>query len=468
MARPKLKNIDPTLIDAEGRFREDYGDLDDLKESITEKGVIQPITVRDSSTEGRYQLLAGGRRLRATLELGLRFIPCLLRVAEEDMVEVDSREIELLENIERKDFTWQERSRLVDCINKLYTEKTGGNWSGRKTADLLGRSHGGVNRQLQLASALDAVPVLGECKTEDEAFRKMKKLEEAVLMKQLEKRLQGQATLLSEAVDSGEVTQEEIDASPSKQAIQHYDHAKNHYIVGDTFAGLREYIELQKGNSPIYFIDSDPPFAVDLLSQKKGITVNEALEKYVEVAAAEYEEWLNKLCPLLYDAAGKHCWMTFWFGPTWDREVREALTNSGWHVDHIPAVWVKGEEESEGSGQTASPDTYLARATEFFYVCRKGDPVFNNQGVTNVFSHRPLSGKRKYHPTQKPVTLYKSILETFSLPSAITLIPFLGSGSALKAAYATGRTGFGWELNESNKTPFLATLGELVENNWEE
>ncbi|NOY76588.1 MAG: ParB/RepB/Spo0J family partition protein [Calditrichaeota bacterium] len=80
--------------------REDYDpqSMEDLKHSIAEKGVIQPVTVREKGN--RYELIAGERRLRAVKELGYERIPAFI-------IEVDTDdemlELALIENIQRED-----------------------------------------------------------------------------------------------------------------------------------------------------------------------------------------------------------------------------------------------------------------------------------------------------------------------------------------------------------------------------
>ncbi len=71
--------------------------LDELKRSIQEKGVIQPITVRRH--EGAYQLISGERRVRAARAAGLRRIPAyVIRVrSDEEMLE-----LALIENLQRE------------------------------------------------------------------------------------------------------------------------------------------------------------------------------------------------------------------------------------------------------------------------------------------------------------------------------------------------------------------------------
>jgi len=71
--------------------------LDELKRSIQEKGIIQPITVR--RVERRFQLISGERRVRATREAGLTHIPAyIIRVASDE----EMLELALVENLQRE------------------------------------------------------------------------------------------------------------------------------------------------------------------------------------------------------------------------------------------------------------------------------------------------------------------------------------------------------------------------------
>ncbi len=73
--------------------------LAELKNSIDEKGLIQPITVRRME-DSTYQLIAGERRLRAVQELGFEFIPAYILDIKTDE---DMLELSLIENIQRED-----------------------------------------------------------------------------------------------------------------------------------------------------------------------------------------------------------------------------------------------------------------------------------------------------------------------------------------------------------------------------
>lgn len=79
--------------------REDFDPqaLDDLKKSIKEKGVIQPITVRRA--EYGYEIIAGERRVRASMEIGMAKIPAYILDISTD---AEMLELALIENVQRE------------------------------------------------------------------------------------------------------------------------------------------------------------------------------------------------------------------------------------------------------------------------------------------------------------------------------------------------------------------------------
>lgn len=72
--------------------------LGELADSISEIGIIQPITLRKIN-EDEYQIIAGERRYRASLKAGLKSIPAYIRTADDENV----MEMALIENIQRED-----------------------------------------------------------------------------------------------------------------------------------------------------------------------------------------------------------------------------------------------------------------------------------------------------------------------------------------------------------------------------
>ena len=110
----------------------------DLVSSIKEKGVLEPVLVRPSGE--KYQIIAGERRYRASVEAGLSQIPCV-------EIDVDDRgvlEISLIENLQRRDLhPFEEAEGLSRLSEKfLYTHE--------EIASKLGKSRTSVTETLTL------------------------------------------------------------------------------------------------------------------------------------------------------------------------------------------------------------------------------------------------------------------------------------------------------------------------------
>jgi len=430
----KLQMVPIKDITVGTRFRKKYEKkaLEDLIESIKEKGIVQPITLNKDLV-----LQAGGRRYVAAMAAELTEVPALIRDTTD---ELDLREVELLENIQREDLTWQEEAALYDEIDRLFREKFKGKkkWSGRKTAEEIGESSGNVADNLKLAKALKAVPELSFCKSKKDALK---------LLKKADKHIQVQEAVAEQK------------ERMKKEAHTYVEYAENHFKIGDCREGIQDLIDMYKewkSPSKIGLVEVDPPYAIDLeeIKKKEGITSAE-LAKYKEISKEQYPTFLEQVCRLIYSVSAPDSWTIFWFGPTWFCEVKHALCSAGFEVDDIPGIWVKGNEDSEGHGQTNQPGIYLARAYEPFFIARKGKPEVHKQGRSNVFNFKPVPNQSKYHPTQRPIALMEEILQTFATPGTTVMIPFLGSGVTLQAVYRNHMQGFGWELNAHNKEHFL-------------
>lgn len=422
--------IELSQIDDSDRARNDYGkeaEWEDFKQSIAAKGVIQPITVEvvdDGLSPRHYKLLAGGRRVRASRELGHSTIPSLVYASSGV---VDSLEIELFENIHRKALSWQEEAKLVDAIHALEQEKDP-DWSQRDTAKLLDRSVGGINRKLEVAHFLKDMPELGKLETEDDAVKAIRKMEERLIIKELARR-------------------QKTESSPILDLVRISD---GHYRIGDAIEGLRG---LPDNCHAFKFIECDPPYAIDLHAVKEGVET----ENYSEIPAEKYTAFVSELATELYRVAAPDSWLIFWYGPTWHCMIASVLTAAGWQLDEIPGIWIKG------SGQTRQPNINLARAYEPFFICRKGNPVLHKPGRTNTFAYAPVPSKEKTHPTQRPLELMIELLDTFTFPGHAVLVPFLGSGVTLLAAYAKDVVGVGWDLSQEHKDRFLLRVQGLAE-----
>ncbi len=96
VAEVKIENIDANPYQPRTIFDEEA--LNELATSIKEIGIIQPITVREKEN-GKYQLISGERRLRASKIAGLKKLPAYIRKADDQ----NMLEMALVENIQRED-----------------------------------------------------------------------------------------------------------------------------------------------------------------------------------------------------------------------------------------------------------------------------------------------------------------------------------------------------------------------------
>ena len=114
------------------------GDLAELALSISQVGVIQPLSVR--RTPAGWELVAGERRLRAAKMAGLPCVPCLSVEADEET----SALLALVENLQRKDLdVWEEAAALRQLIQ-------GHCLSQEEAARKVGKSQSAVANKLRL------------------------------------------------------------------------------------------------------------------------------------------------------------------------------------------------------------------------------------------------------------------------------------------------------------------------------
>jgi ParB family transcriptional regulator, chromosome partitioning protein len=120
--------------------RQALGDLDELTASIREKGVLEPLLVRQVGSH--YQIIAGERRYRAAVEAGLGELPCIVR----ETSDAEMMELALVENLQRKDLTpFEEADGL-----KVLADRFG--YTHESLAEKLGKSRTTVTEALSLAA----------------------------------------------------------------------------------------------------------------------------------------------------------------------------------------------------------------------------------------------------------------------------------------------------------------------------
>jgi ParB family chromosome partitioning protein len=125
--------------------RQVMGDLSELISSIVEKGIIEPLVVRQRGD--RFQIIAGERRYQASVQAGLRELPVVIR--EVDDTEVI--ELALIENLQRKDLTPFEEAEALHGL----ADRCG--YTHEDLARRLGKSRTSVTESLSLAGMPEEV-----------------------------------------------------------------------------------------------------------------------------------------------------------------------------------------------------------------------------------------------------------------------------------------------------------------------
>jgi ParB family chromosome partitioning protein len=136
-----IERIDPNP----DQPRQVMGDLSELIASIAEKGIIEPLIVRQRGE--RFQIVAGERRYQASVRVGLRELPVVIR--EVDDTEII--EVALVENIQRKDLGPFEEAEALHSL----TERC--HYTHEDLARRLGKSRTAITESLALASMPDDV-----------------------------------------------------------------------------------------------------------------------------------------------------------------------------------------------------------------------------------------------------------------------------------------------------------------------
>ena len=132
----RTDELQPNPVQPRTVFDEDA--LAELAESIRSYGILHPLTVRRRA--GRYELVAGERRLRAAKLAGLREVPCVLM----DVNMEDAGLIALIENLQRRDLDFLEEANGIRQLIRMF------GMSQEEAARRLGKSQSAVANKLRL------------------------------------------------------------------------------------------------------------------------------------------------------------------------------------------------------------------------------------------------------------------------------------------------------------------------------
>jgi ParB/RepB/Spo0J family partition protein len=449
----ELIEINPGAIKVEKRARRDLGNLETLKHSIQNLGLLNPILINSE-----HQLIAGERRLRACMELNLptivaRIIPDLSK--DKEMV------IERIENVARKEFTWSEELMLRYKIH-LYWVENNTKWSIKKTAKEFNCSDGGLATDFVLADGIIRYPNLKLIDYDSksrakETYKKIINETKAMVevksnfseeeQERIAKLMQGDTDeIIKKTIkETKEETLIPVEEKQIPMALHDneniiFESKKPRPDITYSIESYSTFIEKIPNNS-VGMIEIDPPYAIDfentyLQISKKKVTSNDwTVEKLFQ--------FYNKMLPIMYKKLTDDSWILCWTGKEHWIKTNQIATKHNFIVQS-PGVWKK-----TGGGGSNKPSYNLVSNYENYLLLRKGKATFNTGSLPAAVDFPTIHGTQKIHQWEKPIELYKYFIKALGKPKTVFLSPFAGSGNSLIAAALLDMFPFGCDISQN-------------------
>lgn len=417
------------------RQRKDLGEIKKLMESIKEIGQIQPIMINRNN-----ELIAGGRRLAACTLLGISVRACYKDTIDPILM----REIELEENLQRKDLTPAEECFAVEELVRLKQEKYGiptqgriGGYTLENAAEAIGKTKGNVIESLQIASMLQEFPKLKEAKTKSEIKKAYKGLQ----------RIGENLTALSSYEKKAK--KEERFSLVNENAIEHMKTMKD---------------------KSVNLLFTDPPYAIDIHKiamttggktggnlTTSGITYNDAAKYAIplieKLAVESYRFTTDKAFAYIFCGRDRFIFQL----------VYDAMVAANWNVLKWPIIWIKMT-----SGQNNQPTMWPSSCYEAILFARKTESKLILEGQPDWIQCDIITPGKRVHQAEKPVTLCKELISRVALPGYIHYDPFMGSGAIIEAACKMKLISIGCEKSIESFATAVARLNKWKEKNKDE
>lgn len=412
----EIYNVPTSRVDTTGRARVDMGGIDELAESIRRNGLLQPIVVNRL-----YQLLCGGRRLEAIKRLKWATIPAIFL---DDLSPAERLEVELEENTRRKDLAWQEELGLRGRVVEAWTAQKPG-MTLATIAERLGVHPNRLDYDGIIRRAATRHPDIMQEPDISSAYRKAAMLRDHDL-----RRLMVEA---SHAPFADVITHEQPDAGIHNTEIPSYTDALVTLHNIDCLKGL-----WQLPPASVDVIVTDPPFGIDYDQTKAGVTWDEVYEDTYE---AIFVELLPPVLAQLARVLKPDGHFYFMYPMLHHQKMIDLVTAAGLSPQPFPLIWDKGFNYANQKYYTLDYEPIL-------FGGKVGRRALNTPARCLIKDHPRVQPANKIHPVQRPVSLFRYLIEQSTIPGEVVLDPFAGSGATLVAARQSGRRAVGYELSE--------------------
>lgn len=408
---PTIIEVPLARIKVKDRQREDYGDLSGLATSINRWGQLQNILVEPASEDGTYALVAGGRRLAGLAAAGKTV--AIAKVYEGPIDDLALQELELEENVQRKDLTWAEKEAALAKIHEVKSKlaaREGKTWSTQDTANLIGVSLRKVQNALEITKAIEKDPEIAKADTAHGAMQRLTKAKDL-------KRRQTEVEIRQLAEQMGSKPVNMVKA-----------------ICVDALAGMRGLADESQD-----YVISNFPFGVNI----EDVFTSD--KKIYEDDPDEISELSRLVILEAYRVLKPDRWFVVFYPTLKLEECRKFLASAGFKFQKVPAVWVKPNKRvgNVGDGTQA-----LVIGYEQFFFARKGDARFHEAApANNVFTY-DTPGADRIHSLQMPPELWEAIFRLITIRGETGVEPFSGSGSGGVAADRRDLNWLGFELDK--------------------
>lgn len=423
------------------RARTEVGDITSLANSIKMVGQLTPILIDENNV-----LIDGLHRIKAIESLGNQTIEArvVFGITQDDHVL-----IEMLSNMDRKEFAWHEEIELKYKLHNYWkeqAEKDGKTWGYRETAKRLYCSLGGLSTDLAFAEALKIFPELKEQTTKGRARELYKAFgDQATAIQRMDSFTDVEKDRLK-ALQSGEFQLPKKTKDPKSAAdglaekLDAIDADQD--AAGDSLSTEEEKETLQNVNviyvaenyktfldkipdNSVGMVELDPPYAIGF-NENYG-KANGISSKAVDWNEKELYDFYFNYLPLIYNKMLDASWVLCWTGKEHFVEINKIAESIGFQTQQ-PGAWNKT------GGSTNQPKRSLVSNWEMYLLFRKGNAQFNTPSLSSSVSIDTANSSQRIHQWEKPVVLYDHFLKALSKPGTIFLSPFAGSGNCLISA----------------------------------
>lgn len=391
------------IINRDERQRRDLTNLEELEESISRIGLINPIVVTRDMV-----LVAGERRFTSCRNLGWTSIPVTF---VDDLDEFQLQAIELEENIKREALSWQDTAAAIQRYHNLRKQMDPA-WTQDKTADDLGIKRTTVTQYLMVAEAYEAgVKRVVEAPKYSVALN--------VARREQERKRAEVKTNISQMLDINTPGLPEP-STPNVVPLR-----KVPLLHADFNEWAPAYTE-----RPFNLLHCDFPYGVNANEHAQG--AGSTFGGY-EDSEDVYWTLLDTLAGSMDNLVASSAHLIFWFSMDFYQRTFDRLTEMGWRVNPFPLIWYK----SDNTGILPDPNRGPRRIYETAFFAARGDRKLTANGaVANAFAH---PGRDKsLHMSEKPVPMLKHFMRMVVDEYTFMLDPTAGSANALKAATALG------------------------------